>query len=55
MESYARLSNALKISRVTINDSLKSLREDNQVQALYKNSILFVYTQAHIYFQYGLQ
>ena len=37
------------------NDSLKYLREDNQVQALYKNFILFVYTQAHIYFQYGLQ
>ena len=40
------LLNALEISRVTTNDFLKSLREDNQVQALYKNSLfLFIYKQ----------
>ena len=47
-------SNALEISRMTTNNSLKSLREDNQVQGLYKNStFLFVYKQ--IYYLFSLQ
>ena len=48
------LLNALEISRVTTNDFLKSLREDNQVQALHKSSLfLFIYKQIYYSFSVG--